>query len=188
MLKIPNLLSIYRLLMAPVLVALALSEFRTPFIIFLCISFVTDALDGPIARAWNLRTGLGSRLDSIADTANYVAALVGIFQFEYQSLKPHIAMLCAFLAVLLVATLMPLMKYKKIPSFHLYSSKLNALFLALFVIYFLTFGFHSWYYYFVLGFGILAFVEIIVVALVLKEPINDAKGLYWILNKKNARH
>ena len=49
-LNVPNLLSFYRLAMAPVIVALALSEQRTLFVVFLCISFVTDVLDGPIAR------------------------------------------------------------------------------------------------------------------------------------------
>lgn len=172
--------------MAPVLIALALSEQRTFFIIFLCISFVTDALDGPIARAWNLRTEFGSRLDSIADISTYAAALVGIFQFEYQALKLQIPMLYLFMGMLLVAILVPLIKYRRIASFHLYSSKLNALFLALFIIYFLTYGFNNFYYYFVLSFGILAFIEIIAVALLLKEPVNDAKGLYWILLKKKS--
>ena len=36
--------------MVPVIVGLALSEQRTLFVVFLCISFVTDVLDGPIAR------------------------------------------------------------------------------------------------------------------------------------------
>ncbi len=184
MLKVPNLLSTYRLLMAPVLVVLALSELRTLFIVFLCVSFVTDALDGPIARAWNLRSAFGSRLDSIADTSTYAAALVGIFQFEAQALIPHIPMLIVFMGMLILATLLPLIKFHKIASFHLYSSKLNALFLALFILHFLTFGFVSWLYYCVLTFGILASMEIIAVAMLLKEPANDIKGLYWILSRR----
>ena len=68
--------------MAPVIGVLALSEERTLFIVLLCISFVTDVLDGLMARTWNLCTKIGSRLNSIADELTYVAALVGIFQFE----------------------------------------------------------------------------------------------------------
>ena len=111
--NVPNLLSFYRLAMAPVIAALALSEERTFFIIFLCISFVTDVLDGLIARGLNLCTETGSRLDSIADELTYVAALSGIFQFEYQSLKPHIAILYAFIAMLIAATLIPMIKFRK---------------------------------------------------------------------------
>lgn len=169
--------------MAPVIAALALSEERSFFIIFLCISFVTDVLDGLIARVWNLSTEIGSRLDSIADELTYVAALVGIFQFEYQALKPHIAMLYVFIGMLLVATLIPIIKFKETPSFHLYSFKANALLQSLFIFCLFVFGFHVYLYYFVMSFGILACIEVISVALVLDEPISDAKSLYWVLCK-----
>jgi cardiolipin synthase (CMP-forming) len=181
--NVPNLLSFYRLAMAPVIVALALSEERTFFIIFLCISFVTDVLDGLIARAWNLSTEIGSRLDSIADELTYVAALAGIFQFEYQALKPHIAMLYVFIGLLIVATLIPLIKFKKTPSFHLYSFKGNALLQGIFIFYLFVFDFNVYFYYFVMSFGILACLEVISVALVLDQPISDAKSLYWVLCK-----
>src|SRR5512134_1266062 len=105
--------------MAPVIVVLALSEERTWFIICLCLSFVTDVLDGLIARAWSLSTEFGARLDSIADELTYVAALVGIFQFEYEALRPHIEILYAFLALLALSTLIPLIKFKRTPSLHL---------------------------------------------------------------------
>ena len=44
--NLPNLLSSYRLVVAPVLVLLALNDGRTFFVLLLCISFVTDVLDG----------------------------------------------------------------------------------------------------------------------------------------------
>lgn len=157
--NVPNLLSFYRLVMAPVIVALALSEERTFFIVFLSISFVTDVLDGLIARAWNLSTEIGSRLDSIADELTYVAALAGIFQFEYQALKPHIAMLYAFIALLIVATLVPMIKFRKTSSFHLYSFKANALLQAIFIFCLFLYGFNVYLYYFVMIFGILACLE-----------------------------
>ncbi len=174
--------------MAPVIVALALSEERTFFIIFLCISFATDVLDGLIARAWNLSTEIGSRLDSIADELTYVAALAGIFQFEYQALKPHIAMLYVFIGLLILATLIPLIKFKKTPSFHLYSFKGNALLQGIFIFHLFFYGLNVYLYYFVMSFGILACVEVITIAVVLNEPVSDARSLYWVLrNKKRGK-
>ena len=170
--------------MAPVIGVLALSEERTLFIVFLCISFVTDVLDGLIARAWNLCTKIGSRLDSIADELTYVAALVGIFQFEYHTLKPHLAILYVFIGLLVLGTLIPLAKFKRTPSFHLYSFKANALLQGLFILDLFVFGLDVSLYYFVMSFGILACLEVICVALVLDEPISDAKSLYWVLRKK----
>jgi cardiolipin synthase (CMP-forming) len=175
--------------MAPVIVVLALSEERTWFIICLCLSFVTDVLDGLIARAWSLSTEFGARLDSIADELTYVAALVGIFQFEYEPLRPHIAILYAFLALLALSTLIPLIKFKKTPSLHLYSFKANALLQAIFISLLFLDDFYVYLYYFVMAFGILACLEAIAVALVASEPISDAKSLYCVLrDRKLSRY
>jgi cardiolipin synthase (CMP-forming) len=184
MLNVPNVLSLYRLAMAPVIGALALSEERVLFIIFLSVSFVTDVLDGLIARAWNLCTKIGSRLDSIADELTYVAALVGIFQFEYHAVKPHIAILYVFIGLLVLGTLLPVLKFKKTPSFHLYSFKANALLQGLFILDLFLLGFNVYLYYFAMSFGILACLEMISVGLVLDEPASDVKGLYWVLRRK----
>lgn len=181
--NVPNLLSLYRLAMVPVIVALALSEQRTLFVVLLCISFVTDVLDGLIARAWNMCTRFGARLDSIADELTYVAALVGVFQFEYQTLEPHIAVLYVFIGLLVVATLTPLIKFGTTPSFHLYSFKANALLQGVFIFCLFVFGFNVYFYYFVMIFGVLACLEFIAVALVVDEPISDARSLYWVLDK-----
>ena len=185
--NLPNLLSLYRLLLAPILVLLALSDERTLFVLFLCISFVTDVLDGIIARAWNLSTSFGARLDSVADEMTYVAALVGAFQFEYQTLKPHISLLYAFIGLLTIATFLPLIKFGKIPGFHLYSFKINALLQGIFFFSLFVFDFYIYLYYPVFIFGILACVESISITLLLDKPISDAKGIYWVLLKKGDR-
>jgi len=179
------MLSFYRLVMAPVIVWLALEEYRNLFIIFLCISLVTDILDGLIARTWNLQTKLGTRLDSIADDFTYVAALVGIFQFEYQTLKPHIYILYIFIGLLLLTTIVPLVKFLKTPAFHLYSFRVNGYIQGFFIFYLFVIGFNVYFYYIAMSFGILACVEVIAVALVVNEPVTNARGLYWVLRDKN---
>ena len=186
--NLPNLLSFYRLVMAPVLVVLALADEQTLFVVFLCISFVTDVLDGIIARAWGAITSFGSRLDSIADEMTYVAALVGAFQFEYQALKPHAGLLYVYVALLILATAFPLVKFRKIPSLHLYSFKMNALFQATFFFCLFVFDFYKYLYYPVFAFGILACLESMTITLLLEKPISNAKGIYWVLLKKRRRN
>jgi CDP-diacylglycerol--glycerol-3-phosphate 3-phosphatidyltransferase len=182
---VPNVLSFYRLAMAPVLIVLALTEERTLFIVLLCVSFATDVLDGFIARTWNLCTPLGARLDSIADELTYLAALVGVFQFEYEAVKPHLAILYIFIGFLALAALIPMVKFRKMPSFHLYSFKANALFQGIFIVTLFVFGFNIQLYYFVMGFGILACLEAIIVSLVIDQPISNARSLFWVLGKRN---
>ena len=184
-LTVPNLLSFYRLAMAPIIIALALTEQRTAFIVLLCISFVTDVLDGYIARTWNLATPLGAWLDSIADELTYVAALVGIFQFEYQALQPHISMLYMFIGFVVLAALVPMVKFRKAPSFHLYSFKANALLQGVFIVTLFVFGFNPYLYYLAMAVGILACLEAIGVALVIDKPISNARSLFWVLGQRN---
>lgn len=180
----PNALSSYRLAMAPVLAFLALTDERTIFVVFLCLSFASDIVDGIIARAWNLRTSFGSRLDSLADEMTYIAALIGALQFEYQALRPHAYLLYAYLVFLAVSTLVPLIKFRKIPGYHLYSFKINALFQALFFFTLFVFDFYSLLYYPVFIFGILACIESIALSVLLDKPISDAKGIFWVLSKE----
>lgn len=181
---VPNLLSGYRVAAAPVLIGLALGDERTLFIVLLCVSFATDVLDGLVARAWNLTSALGARLDTIGDELTFLAALVGVFQFEYAALQPHIAMLYVFLGFLGLATAIPIIRFKKMPSFHLYSFKATAAFQGILIVTLLVFGFNVPLYYFVMGFGILACLEAIAVSMVINEPIANARSLVWVLRHR----
>lgn len=185
-LTIPNALSFYRLLAAPVIVWFALNENRYLFITLLVISLLTDVLDGLIARLWHLQTKFGARLDSIADDLTYLAALIGIFQFEYQTLKPHIVPLYVFIGLLVLTTVVPLVKFRRTPAFHLYSFRANGYLQALFIVYLFVIGFSVWFYYIAVGFGILACLEVIAVTLVVDRPVTNVRGLYWVLRDKTG--
>lgn len=68
---VPNLLSLFRLLLIPVYLFLYLSadDFRDHFFagIILALSCMTDALDGWIARRFHMVSNLGKVLDPLAD-------------------------------------------------------------------------------------------------------------------------
>ncbi|MBR2937812.1 MAG: CDP-alcohol phosphatidyltransferase family protein [Oscillospiraceae bacterium] len=70
---IPNLLSLFRLLLIPVYVAIYLNaEDTTDYILaagILTVSCLTDLIDGKIARHFNMITSLGKVLDPLADKA-----------------------------------------------------------------------------------------------------------------------
>jgi CDP-diacylglycerol--glycerol-3-phosphate 3-phosphatidyltransferase len=181
---VPGLLCLYRLAVTPVIIALALSGQRTLFIVFLCVSFVTDVIDGPIARARNQCTPIGARLDSIADLATYIAALVGVFHFEYDAVKEHLLVFYIFISTLALFGLISFVKFGQAPAFHLYSFKLNTLLQSILIFYLLVFDFNKILYYFTMCFGILASLEAITTALVVDKPISDAKSLYSVLHEK----
>jgi len=77
--KLPNLLSILRLILCPVMVAVAwLTGSRPWFLGLFLAALLTDAFDGFLARRLHAESDLGRRLDSWGDyvlTATAVAAM-----------------------------------------------------------------------------------------------------------------
>ena len=87
-LTIPNMLSLYRLFIFPVIALMILLKQELAFAILLVVSLNTDAWDGWIARRFNQRTAIGARLDSLADIGVYITALGGIVVFKIDE-KDH---------------------------------------------------------------------------------------------------
>lgn len=75
-LSLPNLISLIRLLLVPVIVSLMLGrDYELAFVVFV-VAGVSDAVDGFIARRFGMRTVLGSYLDPIADKALLVCVYI----------------------------------------------------------------------------------------------------------------
>lgn len=183
---IPNLLSLYRLLMFPYILYLSISGQEQLFSILLTINLITDVLDGWIARRFDMQTELGARLDSIADLGTYIAAITGIFVFKASDFQPHLGSFFVFIFLLCFAHILSLIKFGRLPSLHLYSWKIGGYIQgAFFIVLFLS-DFYPVFYYFMISWGILAFCEHIIIQLVIKEMRSNAKGLYRVLKDKNA--
>src|SRR5438132_526041 len=73
MITLPNLLSSVRLILVPVLLACAWSEWSRAFLFCLIGSLVTDMMDGLLARRLHQATSLGAKLDSWADLLTFLA-------------------------------------------------------------------------------------------------------------------
>ena len=65
--SIPNLMSVFRILLIPVIVILFWKGHGAASVVFVIISALTDLFDGIIARKFNQITELGKALDPIAD-------------------------------------------------------------------------------------------------------------------------
>ena len=72
---VPNLLTIIRFLLIPVIIIFAFKDNYVATIIFLSISGITDILDGYIARKFNFITDFGKLMDPLADKATQVTLL-----------------------------------------------------------------------------------------------------------------
>ena len=64
---IPNILSMFRLILIPIIMVLYFTEHYTASIVLIAISAATDVVDGRIARRFNMISDLGKILDPLAD-------------------------------------------------------------------------------------------------------------------------
>ena len=85
---LPNVLTVFRILMVPVLAALLLSEGPEGDYLaaaVFCIASATDALDGWIARRQDSITNFGKLMDPLADKLLVTAALVSLVSLDVLS-------------------------------------------------------------------------------------------------------
>jgi cardiolipin synthase len=75
-LSIPNLITLARILLIPVVVwAIAAGEMKLAFVLFL-VAGLSDLVDGFLAKRFNMATELGAYLDPLADKAMIVSIYV----------------------------------------------------------------------------------------------------------------
>ncbi|MEN6453350.1 MAG: CDP-alcohol phosphatidyltransferase family protein [Prolixibacteraceae bacterium] len=184
-LNVPNLISLYRLLAFPVILFLALTGREQGFVVLLCISLISDVLDGNIARYFKLQTNFGAALDNLADICTYAMALLGLFLFKWTEIEPHAWILYLFLTVFILSYLVSFYRFGKIPGLHLYSAVSAGYIQSIFFFVLFVFGFYSWMYYLAVGWGVIAYIEKIFVLLRLDDIKIGVKGLYWLVKKGN---
>lgn len=129
--RIPNILSGFRILTVPFLLILAWKGYRSFFIGLLLTSLLTDAVDGYIARKFNMASNLGTKLDSWGDMAIYLTIPLCAWWLYPEIIKQE----ALFVLIALVAYIAPLLaglvKFKRIPSYHTYGAKIAAVFMSI---------------------------------------------------------
>lgn len=182
---IPNILSLYRIIIFPFILWLILSNNEKLFAVFITISLVTDILDGLIARVGNMQTAIGGKLDSWADLGTYILAFIAIGLFKWQQIKPHALMLYVFAGVMILSYIIVFVKFKGLIGLHTYLFKITGYLQGAFIVSLFLWGFYPLPYYICLIWGTMACIEEIIIMLILKKPRMNVKGLYWVVKNKS---
>ncbi len=180
-----NIITLYRLIMAPVLLFIIFSGNINLFKWLLPVSFFTDLIDGYLARKFRVTSTWGAKLDSIADDVNILVAVIALFVFKYEFIIQEKASIIVLLVLFAVQTALALIRYKKISSFHTYLAKCAAMLQGLFFI--LVFLFPepvNILFYTMVAVTAIELIEEIILVLLLPVWKANVKGLYWILKEK----
>lgn len=129
-LTVPNLLSILRILIAPLLLVSAATGRAGLFVFLFILSLVSDALDGFLARRLNQVSGLGAQLDRWGDLATYLAAPAGVWLLWPALVRREQTFILLGLGGFLFPILLGFCKFGRLTSYHTRAARLAAVLLG----------------------------------------------------------
>ena len=182
--RLPNALCAIRIACVPILWVLAIGLMRTPFIVVLIVAWLTDAVDGTIARRYHLESPFGAKLDSIADNSLSLS-MIGYVYFLRRELYKDYWYLIAILVALTVTSIV-LQTRRKAPM-HTYANKATAWVLAVFLVYTFIAGVNAiamW-----IAFALLSYatVEAILILLLCKSASEDTRSIWTAFRPPASR-
>lgn len=131
MLTLPNLLSLFRILIAPLLLVAAWLDMPGLFLTLFVAALASDALDGFLARRLGQTTALGGLLDSWGDCALYCVTPLAVWwlwpEVVWQELPYVVVAIAAFLLPLAVG----FVKFHRLTSYHTWGAKAAAVALGI---------------------------------------------------------
>lgn len=183
-----NAITAYRLLAAPVLLILILEKQVDLFKWLLGISFLTDAIDGFLARYYKVASAFGAKLDSIADDLTVLVGLVGLVIYKPDFVRSVLYLLILLFVIFILQNILAYRRYGKATSFHTYLAKIAAVFQGSFLIlsFFTTDPLYPLFYA-AIGITLVELIEEIILVMVLSKWEINVKGLYWVLKRNKSK-
>lgn len=185
--SIPNLLSLLRIALVPILALAAAFNQADLFLLVLAISLLSDLLDGYFARKLDQVTELGARLDSWGDMATYAMMIMGLYLIWPTVFNQQFILLIAATLSYVLPVIIALFRFGNFPSYHTWGAKLAALLIAP-AFYLLILNDQQLFFRFVIIFHVIVALEEIAITFFLKKPQTNVASILTILtNRKDKR-
>ncbi|OCX54009.1 CDP-alcohol phosphatidyltransferase [Mucilaginibacter sp. PPCGB 2223] len=180
-----NLITMYRIIAAPILFILIFAARFELFKWMLAFSFLTDAVDGFLARKYNVTSKLGATIDSIGDDLTVAAGIFGIIRYRPGFLSQEYLLVTLLITLYLAQVILALVRYGRMSSFHTYAAKLAAIFQGVFLILFYFISPSSnWLFILAALLTVFDLLEEILLVIILPRHQSNVKGLYWVFKRK----
>ncbi len=176
-LNLPNLVSLIRILIAPLLFYLAFQQQPWWFLAALLFSGFTDVLDGFLARTLNQITELGSHLDSWGDFTIYSTMAICAWVLWPRIVVEEIVYFSIIVFSICAPVLVGLIKFRTLTSYHTWSVKV-AVFVT-FISYLLLFAeISNWPFRLASLLCLYAALEEILITLLMKHQRVDVRSAW----------
>jgi CDP-diacylglycerol--glycerol-3-phosphate 3-phosphatidyltransferase len=179
---LPNLLSLLRLILAPLMLLSAFAGERRLFLIILSLAWLSDWLDGLLARVTQQVTSLGSKLDSLGDLVLYIVLPIGIYLLWPKVVEDEVYTILVGLFAYFVAHAFALMKFGQLAGYHMWSAKITAVLLAVGLLLMLGAGIY-WLFRLAVFSLLISACESILITLKLQSFRNDIPTVFSLLRK-----
>lgn len=172
-------LSLSRLILLPVLWALALLDMPVHLGLLLAVAGLTDVLDGPVARWTGLSSRFGAQLDSLGD----ILLMASIFWW-FVLLRPdffadRLVPLVVWAVIGSAAVVVTLLKFGRVGNLHLYSAKAAGVLGHLFAVWIFVFdGYSDVFFTVAVSAAIVASTETLLVALTRDEVSEEVRSIF----------
>jgi CDP-diacylglycerol--glycerol-3-phosphate 3-phosphatidyltransferase len=186
--RTPDLITIARLLSAPVLAWFAYNHMHTAFAALLLPALFSDVVDGWLARKLGVTSDVGALLDSIADILLMAVMLYAIWPLHPYVYRDHGWAIIAVVILLALMHLASLLKFGRLASFHTRLIRAGIFVFSIFSVVLFLFGFVPWLLYlagFVCTLGALEHFAIL--ALLPEWKANIHGGLPEVLRLRRER-
>ena len=184
--SIPNLLSLLRLTLVPVLAVSAYLNEASLFLLLLAISLISDMLDGFFARKLHQVTEFGARLDSWADMATYAMMTVGLYVIWPTIFDEQFIYLVAATLSYILPVVIALVRLGSFPSYHTWGAKLAAVLIAP-AFYLLILGDKQLFFRVVIILHVLVALEEIAITFLLKKSKTNIASILTILSSRKDK-
>ena len=183
---LPNVLSLFRVVSAPVLLGLAWFGWPVFWLVLFGLTLLSDALDGFFARRRHEESAVGARLDSWGDFAMVAVVPVSALLLWPRIIVEEAVFIALALIGYFVPTIFGAIKYGRPTSYHTWGAKLSAiLFGASLLLMFL--GGPHWPFRVSVAIGLVEGVEELCMTAVLRDWHANVPSLWHALKLRRSK-
>lgn len=149
--RLADKITIGRMILVPIMVALAILGWKWSFISLFILILLADVLDGYVARKEDGGTKKGELLDSYADFFVGLSVIVLFFLLFPEVYSENTNIIILLLIMIVIPFVFSLIRFKRLPEYHLITNKINAVVVYTFFIFSFVFGYEIIFLYVVVG-------------------------------------